>query len=119
MPESSAPPPPPTSSGAKYALLGIILLAIAGGLLCWRSQSGGPPAGPGPSVVDAGAPFDAARYAELAESVIADVHGTEMSFVTKDFRSVRPGDRVRFAIRPEHVHVFDRVSGRSLLNDGL
>ena len=56
MPESSAPPPPPTSSGAKYALLGIILLAIAGGLLCWRSQSGGPPAGPGPSVVDAGAP---------------------------------------------------------------
>ena len=51
--------------------------------------------------------------------VIADVHGTEMSFVTKDFRSVRPGDRVRFAIRPEHVHVFDRVSGRSLLNDGL
>ena len=33
--------------------------------------------------------------------------------------SLREVVRLRFAIRPEHVHVFDRVSGRSLLNDGL
>ena len=48
--------------------------------------------------------------------VIAEVDGAEMSFVTKEFRRLAPGDAVSFALSPDHLHIFDRASGRSLLN---
>ena len=47
--------------------------------------------------------------------VIASVDGTDMSFVTKAFRGLQPGDPVSFALPGEHLHIFDRASGRSLL----
>ncbi len=46
--------------------------------------------------------------------VIVKADGGEMSFITKDFRQLRPGSQVHFAIRPDHIHVFDAASGRSL-----
>lgn len=48
--------------------------------------------------------------------VIAEVDGQEISLVTRDFRRLSPGDTVSFALAPEHLHVFDRASGRSLLS---
>ena len=48
--------------------------------------------------------------------VIAEVDGAEMSFVTNEFRRLAPGDAVSFALSPDHLHIFDRASGRSLLN---
>lgn len=48
--------------------------------------------------------------------VIAEVDGQEMSFVTKDFRRLSPGNSVSFTLAPEQLHVFDRASGRSLLS---
>ncbi|WP_420344286.1 ABC transporter ATP-binding protein [Paenirhodobacter sp.] len=47
--------------------------------------------------------------------VIAEVDGRELSLVTKDFRRLSIGDAISFAIAPEHLHVFDRATGRSLL----
>ncbi|PZQ50701.1 MAG: sugar ABC transporter ATP-binding protein [Rhodovulum sulfidophilum] len=49
--------------------------------------------------------------------VIAEVDGGEMSFVTRDFRALSPGDTVTFGLAPDHLHVFDRETGRSLLRD--
>ena len=48
--------------------------------------------------------------------IIAEVDGREMSLVSKDFRHLSPGDSISFALAPEHLHVFDRSSGRSLLS---
>lgn len=47
--------------------------------------------------------------------VIVDVDGTEMSFVTRDFRDLSPGDAVSFSLSPDHLHIFDRATGRSCL----
>ncbi|MDD7973543.1 ABC transporter ATP-binding protein [Roseinatronobacter alkalisoli] len=49
--------------------------------------------------------------------VITNVAGAEVSFVTKDFRSLSPGDPVTFSIAPDHIHVFDPETGRSLRKD--
>ena len=46
--------------------------------------------------------------------VIVDVTGAEMSFVTKQFRDLPRGAAVSFAIAPQHIHVFDPVTGQSL-----
>jgi multiple sugar transport system ATP-binding protein len=46
--------------------------------------------------------------------VIVDAGGREMSFVTKQFRDLPRGANVRFAIEPQHIHVFDKVTGLSL-----
>ena len=46
--------------------------------------------------------------------VITDVDGHEISFTTPAFRGLAIGDRVSFAIDPEHVHAFDPQSGHSL-----
>jgi len=45
--------------------------------------------------------------------VIADADGRELSFVTRRFEGLRPGDPVTFAVEPEHLHVFDAASGVS------
>ncbi|MGO4853571.1 ABC transporter ATP-binding protein [Phaeovulum sp. W22_SRMD_FR3] len=50
--------------------------------------------------------------------VIVEVDGTDMSFVTKEFRGIAPGDEVHFAIRPEHIHAFDPTTGISLRQEG-
>ena len=50
--------------------------------------------------------------------VIAEVEGADMAFVTKEFRKLSPGETVHFAIRPDHIHVFDPKSGRSLRAEG-
>ena len=47
--------------------------------------------------------------------VIAEVDGAEMSFVTREFRNLSPGEPVSFALSPDHLHIFDRASGRSCL----
>ncbi|HBD89157.1 MAG: sugar ABC transporter ATP-binding protein [Rhodobacteraceae bacterium GWE1_64_9] len=47
--------------------------------------------------------------------VIAEVDGAEMSFVTRHFRDLSPGDTASFALAPEHLHIFDRATGRSCL----
>ncbi|WFE74752.1 ABC transporter ATP-binding protein [Roseinatronobacter sp. S2] len=49
--------------------------------------------------------------------VITDVDGQEMSFVTKEFRSLAPGNPVSFTIAPDHIHVFDPETGLSLYKD--
>ncbi|MCD2172777.1 ABC transporter ATP-binding protein [Rhizobium sp. C4] len=46
--------------------------------------------------------------------IIVDVDGQEMSFVTKAFRSLEPGQPVSFAIDPTSIHVFSKETGRSL-----
>ena len=46
--------------------------------------------------------------------VITEVAGREVSFVTQSFRDLSPGDPVTFAISPDHIHVFDPSTGRSL-----
>ena len=46
--------------------------------------------------------------------VIVDVDGSDMSFVTKQFRNLPPGAPVTFAINPDQIHVFDVETGRSL-----
>ncbi|GAB5468449.1 MAG: sn-glycerol-3-phosphate ABC transporter ATP-binding protein UgpC [Rhodospirillales bacterium] len=46
--------------------------------------------------------------------VIVEVEGREISFVTDDFRDLRPGAAVRISIQPEHIQVFEPTSGRSL-----
>ncbi|AQZ53813.1 ABC transporter ATP-binding protein [Martelella mediterranea] len=46
--------------------------------------------------------------------VIADVDGQEMSFVTKAFRTLQPGQPVRFSIESASIHVFSKENGRSL-----
>ncbi len=48
--------------------------------------------------------------------VIVDVDGQEMSFVTKAFRTLEPGQPVSFAIEPARIHVFSKETGRSLRN---
>lgn len=48
-----------------------------------------------------------------AAQVITEVDGAEMSFVTRRFRDLQPGDAVTFALAPEHLHIFDRSSGRT------
>ena len=48
--------------------------------------------------------------------VIVDVDGQEMSFVTKTFRTLEPGQPVSFAIEPASIHVFSKETGRSLRN---
>jgi len=50
--------------------------------------------------------------------VIVEVDGADMSFVTKDFRNLAPGDTTRFTIRPDHIHIFDPKSGKSLRAEG-
>lgn len=47
--------------------------------------------------------------------VIVEVDGAEMSFVTRGFRDLGPGDTVSFALAPEQLHIFDRATGRSCL----
>ncbi|WP_291737322.1 ABC transporter ATP-binding protein [Leisingera sp. F5] len=49
--------------------------------------------------------------------VITDVEGHEMSFTTPAFRGLAIGDRVSFAIDPDHIHAFDPQSGQSLRKD--
>ncbi|KAB6716464.1 MULTISPECIES: sn-glycerol-3-phosphate ABC transporter ATP-binding protein UgpC [Roseobacteraceae] len=49
--------------------------------------------------------------------VITEVDGAEISFVTQRFRDLSIGDTVHFAIRPDHIHVFDPKTGRSLRKD--
>ena len=46
--------------------------------------------------------------------IITEVKGQEVSFVTKEFRNLKAGKKVHFTIRPEHIHVFDSATGRSL-----
>jgi multiple sugar transport system ATP-binding protein len=46
--------------------------------------------------------------------VISAVDGMELSFVTKEFRSLTPGDSVHFSIKPNHIHLFDAETGASL-----
>ena len=72
-------------------------------------------------LVPAGTPGAIAGRVVLVEhmgseaQVIAEVDGSEMSFVTRDFRRLAPGADVAFALDPGHLHVFDRTTGRSLL----
>ncbi|MBL4928192.1 ABC transporter ATP-binding protein [Fuscibacter oryzae] len=47
--------------------------------------------------------------------IIAEVDGADMSFVTRDFRGLSIGDPVSFALSPDHLHIFDRATGRSCL----
>ena len=47
--------------------------------------------------------------------VITEFDGADMSFVTKDFRRLALGEVVHFSIRPEHIHLFDPTTGRTLL----
>ena len=47
--------------------------------------------------------------------VIAEVDGSEMSLVTRDFRDLTPGAPIAFALAPEYLHIFDRATGRSCL----
>ncbi|MCP1199591.1 ABC transporter ATP-binding protein [Notoacmeibacter sp. MSK16QG-6] len=46
--------------------------------------------------------------------IITEMDGQEISFVTKEFRRLQPGQTVHFAIHPEHIHVFDPKTGKSL-----
>ena len=46
--------------------------------------------------------------------VITDMDGQEISFVTKDFRDLSPGDTVSCVVHPRHIHAFNPVSGASL-----
>ncbi|WP_095588182.1 ABC transporter ATP-binding protein [Actibacterium ureilyticum] len=46
--------------------------------------------------------------------VITQVDGAEISFVTPQFRQVRAGETVHFALRPDQIHIFDPETGRSL-----
>lgn len=46
--------------------------------------------------------------------VIVDVDGQEISFVTKGFRTLEPGQPVSFSIDPASIHVFSPETGRSL-----
>lgn len=50
--------------------------------------------------------------------VITDVGGSEISFVTQEFRGLKAGDVVYFNIRPEHIHVFDTTTGQSQRQSG-
>jgi multiple sugar transport system ATP-binding protein len=50
--------------------------------------------------------------------VIVDVDGQEMSFVTKAFRTLGPGQPVSFSIDPANIHVFSLETGRSLRKAG-
>ncbi len=50
--------------------------------------------------------------------VIVDVDGQEMSFVTKAFRTLEPGQPVSFSIEPASIHVFSKETGRSLRKAG-
>ncbi|WEX08639.1 sn-glycerol-3-phosphate ABC transporter ATP-binding protein UgpC [Chelativorans sp. AA-79] len=50
--------------------------------------------------------------------VITDVGGEEISFVTQAFSDLSLGATVHFAIQPEHIHVFDPGTGRSLRIQG-
>ncbi|NKN38162.1 sn-glycerol-3-phosphate ABC transporter ATP-binding protein UgpC [Agrobacterium sp. a22-2] len=47
--------------------------------------------------------------------VIVDVDGRDMSFVTKAFRTLEPGQKVDFSIEPASIHIFSKDTGRSLL----
>lgn len=47
--------------------------------------------------------------------VITEVDGREISFVTAQFRTIKPGDAVHFALRPDQIHAFDPDTGQSLL----
>lgn len=49
--------------------------------------------------------------------VILDVDGSEMSLVTKSFRSLKRGQQVHFSIDPHAIHVFSKETGRSMLKD--
>ncbi len=46
--------------------------------------------------------------------MIVEVDGQEMSFVTKAFRNLKPGQPISFAIEPDSIHVFAKDTGRSL-----
>lgn len=48
--------------------------------------------------------------------VIVKADQYEFSFMSEDFATLTPGSDVAFTIAPEHIHVFDRQSGQSLLS---
>lgn len=54
---SASTPPPPTGGGAKYGLLGLVLVLASVGLYC-ASKEDPPPPEPVAEVVDAGAPIE-------------------------------------------------------------